>query len=761
MKFSKVFCLVLSLIGPLCPATLSQQLPEIVKDGVRYYAPTQPFYNLQCVGALCPSGGSGGLTSFAGRSTPAVVPQASDYSAFYCPLSGCGTSVQIVFASIACPAYLNSDLNLGGGTDGTACASAAVAGSTASNFILFWIDKGAMLISGAGIVGPTGGNWAIRGNGSGLTQTQITACGISGGVATFTTVANSFVAGTGLTVKNLSNCSALNGQTLTILSTGLSSTQFEATVSASNVSSATENGLAVQAYGTGIFLAAGSQAVISNGHPFSGGNCEIVGGTPPSRGANVSVSDMLINGNASNQTSYCPLVQLHDLNQIKISNLVAYNASKYAIELQNDGFADVTDGTCQASGSGAANTDCIHQNGPWNDLHISGYKMVGLGDDPIALNANEGYCGPGVRTTISDSTIYASIDAIRIYNTGAVCPNGLTPTIDTVDISNYSGSVTAGLGYLGLAYGVGPVGSLNPAITNIHWTNSTITFLNSAAGFGVNENIGAFSFSHMNFINIHGAFWANATNNSSTSVGELSFNDVNFISDSTGTFPTLIANYGGQPYTVNNMVIHGLGFYNAPGGTNAPVACLLCGDTITNLVADGIDTQNIQAIHTGMSAGQIVNYQGVSPFFLDETMYDMQTANTSYHWINEALGNNQANGLSGAWRLRDSKSGYSPFGAGYNDVACVGGNMDNGLGYDCNLYSQRSGTFRTTIQNGLNVDVVKINNYTVATLPSATTSGLGAQVIVTDSTTFTPGTCTGGGSDTMIAVSNGSVWTCH
>lgn len=52
-------------------------------------------------------------------------------------------------------------------------------------------------------------------------------------------------------------------------------------------------------------------------------------------------------------------------------------------------------------------------------------------------------------------------------------------------------------------------------------------------------------------------------------------------------------------------------------------------------------------------------------------------------------------------------------------------------------------------------------SYTVSTLPSASILGAGAQVMVTDATTFTPGTCTGGGSDTMISVSNGTAWSCH
>jgi len=55
---------------------------------------------------------------------------------------------------------------------------------------------------------------------------------------------------------------------------------------------------------------------------------------------------------------------------------------------------------------------------------------------------------------------------------------------------------------------------------------------------------------------------------------------------------------------------------------------------------------------------------------------------------------------------------------------------------------------------------VSLLPYTVATLPAAATYAY-QEVIVTDATTYTVGTCTGGGSDTMLAVSNGTSWSCH
>lgn len=57
--------------------------------------------------------------------------------------------------------------------------------------------------------------------------------------------------------------------------------------------------------------------------------------------------------------------------------------------------------------------------------------------------------------------------------------------------------------------------------------------------------------------------------------------------------------------------------------------------------------------------------------------------------------------------------------------------------------------------------ILKMMIFTVGTLPSASTAGNGATVQVSDASSFTIGTCVGGGTDRMIAVSDGTTWTCH
>ncbi len=57
------------------------------------------------------------------------------------------------------------------------------------------------------------------------------------------------------------------------------------------------------------------------------------------------------------------------------------------------------------------------------------------------------------------------------------------------------------------------------------------------------------------------------------------------------------------------------------------------------------------------------------------------------------------------------------------------------------------------------VPAITVVTYTVATLPSSPAKG--EMVVVTDAASFAAGSCTGGGTDTMLAVYNGSTWTCH
>lgn len=79
----------------------------------------------------------------------------------------------------------------------------------------------------------------------------------------------------------------------------------------------------------------------------------------------------------------------------------------------------------------------------------------------------------------------------------------------------------------------------------------------------------------------------------------------------------------------------------------------------------------------------------------------------------------------------------------------------NGANTEVSVFNSSHG------QAGFAPDYLRLKSYTVSTLPAASNYTGNAMVLVTDATTFTPGTCTGGGSDIMIAISNGTNWSCH
>jgi hypothetical protein len=87
-----------------------------------------------------------------------------------------------------------------------------------------------------------------------------------------------------------------------------------------------------------------------------------------------------------------------------------------------------------------------------------------------------------------------------------------------------------------------------------------------------------------------------------------------------------------------------------------------------------------------------------------------------------------------------------------------------------NLFSNSGATQVSAIAN-TSIAPIKVFNdswsdpflparFTVATLPSAATVGAGAVATVSDALTSTAGACVGGGSNTTIAVSNGTTWNC-
>lgn len=139
--------------------------------------------------------------------------------------------------------------------------------------------------------------------------------------------------------------------------------------------------------------------------------------------------------------------------------------------------------------------------------------------------------------------------------------------------------------------------------------------------------------------------------------------------------------------------------------------------------------------------------------------------------VGDSAGNQLTNG-TGHNSLLGYQAGHScttctavvGFGYQADFGAAISGAVQIGTGVNATNSSMQFQSY-----NFLNLYGPKLNQYCITgtgcaagvTLPSAATAGAGTVVMVLDATTFAVGTCTGGGSDAMLAVSDGTNWSCH
>jgi hypothetical protein len=157
--------------------------------------------------------------------------------------------------------------------------------------------------------------------------------------------------------------------------------------------------------------------------------------------------------------------------------------------------------------------------------------------------------------------------------------------------------------------------------------------------------------------------------------------------------------------------------------------------------------------------GTTLNYSGTN--FLMNGAGDNQqiTGDNVYSWVVQTYGYCDAGWI---WCVSTGVVGSGPHGTNYIDI---NGNIHLGLHGNVYLDDLTSEPCLGTDSSGLlgigtGCDA-SVPVYTVSTLPAASSLPAGTMVEVSDSASFTPGACTGGGADYMVAITNGSTWTCH
>jgi hypothetical protein len=265
-------------------------------------------------------------------------------------------------------------------------------------------------------------------------------------------------------------------------------------------------GIAGLGCGTGFFV-----KTATNNDGIHNGPAGIIPSTPgppaPAvRGTNVTLSNFTLNGNRAGDSTYRMRqgndvawffgISLMNLDNITIENLVMVNTPSFHIRLSNVGHVSVTGCVMQGEGS---NSDGLHFDGPANDITISGCSFA-VGDDSIALNCPEGYCGDISRVKVTNCT-FNSLSLMRLYTT----IGGVQYKIDNVSVSNCSGVFTDAAFFIGL-FGASDRDSVtNLAISDCNFTAPVL--------LGVTECFGAVTLSNVTFVPAVTSLWVDSEPN--------------------------------------------------------------------------------------------------------------------------------------------------------------------------------------------------------------------------------------------------------
>ena len=132
-------------------------------------------------------------------------------------------------------------------------------------------------------------------------------------------------------------------------------------------------------------------------------------------------------------------------------------------------------------------------------------------------------------------------------------------------------------------------------------------------------------------------------------------------------------------------------------------------------------------------------------------------------------GQDSATPVAQTYKAPDARAGTDTNAAGTDITIAAGRGTGNAAVTSSRVILQSpvavaSGTGAQTLTTGLTIinGTAKLTSYTVATLPSASTCGAGAEAFVTDATSTTAySTVAGGGSNKVVVVSDGTNWLVH
>lgn len=314
-------------------------------------------------------------------------------------------------------------------------------------------------------------------------------------------------------------------------------------------------------------------------------------------------------------------IDLATLDHVSIQHVRVYDAPSYGIRLANVGVVTLDGGQVEFSTTTnqAPNTDGIHIDGPANDIHISNYTLTLTGDDPIALNLDEGFGSAGARIVIDNITEDRTATGIRIYGNGA--------TVKSVAINNVVATNRDQFLVLGAA-----VATSTDAIQDVTLSNISITPESSGmTQFGnIATNIGSLSLNNVTWISppSGATTWFAPQFGSGYTISNLRLNNVQLYQNTSGAgTPSLLDLSNGVSYKTVTIQGFSVGTENGVSGNPLPYLINANGGTIGRLVINDLDPSNIESLVNysfGYSGISLITGPGVesSAFTIPEGVMD-------------------------------------------------------------------------------------------------------------------------------------------
>jgi hypothetical protein len=392
--------------------------------------------------------------------------------------------------------------------------------------------------------------------------------------------------------------------------------------------------------GTGIVLPAGGvQDGIRIGAYTSGtGSSEGTHGTPPTRSTkSIVLRDFQIFPNGQqNAAANQPItgaiahgtygVILASCSDVQIDSLTFSSAcANYCVTLTNVDHVNVRN--CSFTTGGTVH-DGVHIDGPSEKIHISNCTFA-TGDDAIALNAYEGYCGDITDVTIDSCIFVNSLTLMRGYGSAAGDSTYMAK-ISRVAISNCTGSVASCVASLGLSAGGCNLSNVDE-IRDITFSNCDITHGKAGSGYApflLACNVRALKINN----HIHRPLTAVTMIQSFGNVVDATVNDLTIVRGDDANAACAIVDVNAGSGIFQKLTLRGLQVADQTGSSYTALPYVVGATTaLAELVVDALDMDKFTALFDSHGTTNITTIKGSGVLGTGTAVPDSVMANNSLY----------------------------------------------------------------------------------------------------------------------------------